>query len=89
MSKEELNVFLKRFCSSARKKRWQTVSLQKFINEIHLRVAIGRFFRSLPLNKSFSVISDPTFTEANKALEYLQKTSENGKHCWRIRAKKW
>ena len=48
----------------------------KFINVIHLRVAIDRFLRSLPLNKLFSVISDPTFTEANKALEHLQKTSE-------------
>ena len=26
----------------------------------------------MPLNKPFSVISDPAFTEANKALEHLQ-----------------
>ena len=32
--------------------------------------------RSLPLNKPFSFISNPAFTEANKALEHLQKTSE-------------
>ena len=33
-------------------------------------------------------ISGPAFTEANKALEYLQKTSENGQHCQRTRTKK-
>ena len=38
--------------------------------------SIDRILRSLPLNKPFSVISDPTFTKANKALEHLQKTSE-------------
>ena len=43
----------------------------KFIDEIHLRAAIDRFFCSLPLNKPFSVISDPTITEANKASEHL------------------
>ena len=58
------------------KERWHTVSLKKFIHEIHLRTAIDRFLRSLPLNKPFSVISDPATTEANKALEHLQKTSE-------------
>ena len=52
----------------------RTVSLQKFIIEIHLRAAIDRFLRSLPLNKPFSTISD----SANQALEpvakYLRKT---------------
>ena len=33
-------------------------------------------FPSLPLNKPFSVIFDSAFTEANKALEHLQKTSK-------------
>ena len=56
--------------------RSHTVSLQKFINEILLRAAIDRFLRSLPLNKPFSLISDPALTEANKAVEHLQKTSE-------------
>ena len=42
--------------------RWHTVSLQKFINEVHLSAAIDRFLRFLPLNKPFSVISDPAFT---------------------------
>ena len=47
MSKEELNVFLKRFCTSARKKdRTLAVILQKFINEILLRAAIDRFLRA-------------------------------------------
>ena len=49
------------------------------VNEINLRAAIAgsyRFLRSLPLNKPFSTISDPAFTEANKALEHLQKSSE-------------
>ena len=41
------------------------VSLQKFINEINLRAA----------NKLFP-LSDPAFTEANKGLEHLQKSSE-------------
>ena len=52
----------------------RTVSLQKFILEIHLRAAIDRFLRSLLLNKPFSTISD----SANQALEpvakYLRKT---------------
>ena len=73
MSKEELNVFQNSFCTSARKKRLHTVSLQKFINEIHLRAAIDLLFRSLPLNKPFSVIS--AFSEANKALEHLPTTT--------------
>ena len=51
-------------------------SLQKFINEIHLRAAIDHFLRSLPLIKPFSVISDSAFIEANKTLEHLQQTSE-------------
>ena len=64
--------------------RWHTVSLQKFIIEIHPRLAIDHFLCSLSLNKPFSVISDPVFTEANNALEHLEKTSEkNGQHCWR------
>ena len=40
------------------------VSVQKFINEIHLTAAIDRFLRSTPLNKSLSLT-----TEANKVLE--------------------
>ena len=66
---------MKNWTDFARLRRWHIVSLQKF-NEIHLRAAIDRFLRSLPLNKLFSVISDPTFTKANKALDCLQNTSE-------------
>ena len=59
--------------------RSHTVSLQKFIDEIHLKAAIDRFLCSLPLNKPFSVISDPAFTEANKALEHLPYLRKKGK----------
>ena len=43
---------------------------------IHLRAATDRLLCSPPLNKLFSTISDPAFTEANKALEHLQKTAK-------------
>ena len=76
MSKEELTVFRKNFCTSARNKDG-TLSVYKSSSmKSILRAAIDRFLRSLPLNKPFSTISDRTFTEANKALEHLQKTSE-------------
>ena len=73
-----------------RTKCFSDVSVQKFINEIHLTAAIDRFLRSLALNKPFSVIPDPAFTEANnKALEHLQKTSEKDwQHGRRTRAHK-
>ena len=76
MSKEELNVFRKSFCTSAGNRDGTLSVLQKFINEIHLRATIDRFRRSLPLNKPFSTISDPAFTEGNKVLGHLQKSSE-------------
>ena len=60
MSKEELNAFLKMFCTSVRKKDGAS-SMQ-----IYLRAAIDRFLRLLPLNKPFPVSLDPAFTEANK-----------------------
>ena len=52
------------------------------------RAAIDRFLRSLPLNKPFLTISDPAFTEANKALEHLQKPQKNRQHCRPNRAHK-
>ena len=58
--KKELNVFSEEVLHVCGKERWHDVSLQKLINEIHLRVVIDRFLRSLLLNKPFSVISDPT-----------------------------
>ena len=85
MSKEELNVFRKSFCTSAGNRDGTLTVLQKFINEIHLRAAIDRFLRSLPLNKPFSTISDPAFTEANKANKSPQK---NRQHCRSNRAHK-
>ena len=74
----------------AEEERSHTVSLQKFINEIHLRAAIigDRYLRTLPLNKPFSVISEPAFTEANKALKHLQRPQKNRQHCQRTRTKK-
>ena len=69
-------LFGRDFCTSAGNRDGTLSVLQKFINEIHLRAAIDRFLRSLPLNKPFSTISDPAFTEAKKALEHLQKSSE-------------
>ena len=55
-----------------------TVSLQlKGSSKKSMTAAIDRFLRSLSLNKPFSTVSDPAFTEANKVLEHLQlKTSE-------------
>ena len=67
MSKEELNVFLKRFCTYVSKKEGTlSVRLQKFISKVksYLGAAIDRFLCSQLLNKPFSVISDPAFTEA-------------------------
>ena len=76
MSKEELTVFRKNFCTSARNKDGILSVYKSSSMKSILRAAIDRFLRSLPLNKPFSTISDRTFTEANKALEHLQKTSE-------------
>ena len=67
MWKEELNVFLKRFCTYVSKKEGTlSVRLQKFISKVksYLGAAIDRFLFSQLLNKPFSVISDPAFTEA-------------------------
>ena len=68
--------FSEEFLYVCKEERWHIVSLQTFINEIHLRAAIDRFLRSLPLNKAFSVSSELAFTEASKALDHLQMTSE-------------
>jgi len=60
-------MFSEEFLYVCEEERWH-VSLQKFINELYLRAAIDRFLRSPPLNKLFSIISDPAFTEAKKVL---------------------
>lgn len=65
MSKEELNACLKCFYTSARK---QDGSYYKASSLKSIRAAIDRHLRSAPHNKSFSVISDAAFTEANKVL---------------------
>ena len=71
-----VNVFRKSFCTSARNADG-TLSVYKSPSlKPSRRAAIDRFLRLLPLNKSFSSISDPAFTEANKVLEPLQKTFE-------------
>ena len=61
----------KSFCTSARNKEGTLSVYKKFINEIHLRAAVDRFLRSLPLNQPFPTISDPALTEAQKVLEHL------------------
>ena len=66
MSKEELNVCLKCFHTSARKK-------DKSSSTKSIRAAIDRFLRSPPHNKPFSIISEPAFTEANKVLDAFMK----------------
>ena len=70
MSKEELNVCLKCFYTSARKKDG---TYYKRSSTKSIRAAIDRFLRSLPHNKPFYIISDPAFTEANKVLDALVK----------------
>ena len=70
MSKEELNVCLKCFYTSARKKDG---TYYKSSSTKSIRAAIDRFLRSPPGNKPFSIISDPAFTEANKVLDAFVK----------------
>ena len=70
MSKEELNVCLKCFYTSARKKDG---TYYKSSSTKSIRAAIDRFLRPPPHNKPFSIISDPAFTEANKVLDAFVK----------------
>ena len=82
MSKEELNVFLKRFCTSVRKKDGAS-SMQ-----IHLRAAIDRFLRLLPLNKPFFVFLTRLLLRQIKYKSICKRLHKNGQHCRRTRAKK-
>ena len=68
---------IKSFFTSVRN-RDGTLSVYKSssMNSIWEPPLIVSFARSVPLNKPFSTISDPAFTEATKALEHLQKSSE-------------
>ena len=77
--KRRTECFFAEFLHVCEELRWHTVSLQKYINEIHLRAAVDRFLRSLPLNKPFSIISD---------LAFAKRPQKNGQHCRHIRAKK-
>ena len=72
-AKERTGCFSEDFYKCARKKDG---TYQQFIDEIRLRAASDRFLRWTPLNKPFSIISDPAVTEvlANKVLEHLNKT---------------
>ena len=64
---------LKKFYLSARR-RDGTFYNNKSLTAI--RAALDRHLRSPPLNKPFSIIGDPLFTEANKTLNnYLKKLS--------------
>ena len=63
------------FYTSARKKDYYKSSSTKSII-----AAIDRFLRSPPHNKPFSIISDPSFTEANKVLDaFVKNLRKTGK----------
>ena len=82
-------MFFSRGLYVCEKDRSHPVSLQKFNNEIFPRAAIDRFLRARYIHSFIS--ADPGFTETNKALEHLQKTSEKRAtilHCQRTRTKK-
>jgi len=64
MSKEELNVCLKCFYTSARKKDG---TYYKSSSTKSIRAAIDHFLRMPPHNKPFSTISD----QANELFEHL------------------
>ena len=58
------------FYTSARKKDG---SFYKSTSIKSIRAAIDRYLRSAPHNKSFSIISDPAFTEANNLIDAFVK----------------
>ena len=62
---------LQKFYLSARR-RDGTFYNKKSLTAI--RAALDRHLRSPPLNKPFSIIGDPLFTEANKSLSNYLKT---------------
>ena len=74
---ERLNVCLKCFCTSARKK---DDTYYKSSTTKSIRAAIDRFLRSPPHNKPFSIISYPALTEANKVLNaFVKDLKKTGK----------
>ena len=70
MRKEELNLCLKNFYTSAREKDG---SFYKSTSMKSIRAAIDRLLRSPPHNKTFSIIADAAFTEANTVLDAFVK----------------
>ena len=80
MLKEELNVCLKCFYMSVRKKDRTSY---KSSSTKSIRAAIDRFLRLLPHNRLFSIITDPTFTEANKVLDaFVKDLRKKGEKTW-------
>jgi hypothetical protein len=70
MSEVELNACLKVFYTSARQNNG---SYYKRTTMKTIRAAIDRFLRSPPNNKGYSIIADPTFSEANRVLDAFVK----------------
>ena len=76
MSPGQLNKCLQKFYVSARKRDGNFYN-KKSLTAI--RAALDRHLKSPPLNKPFSIIGDPRFTEANKTLSnYLKTLSKSG-----------
>lgn len=77
MSKTELNSCLKLFYTSARQKDG---SYYKTTTMRSIRAAIDRFLKSPPNNKDFTIIGDPTFSEANAVLNaFVKDLRKSGK----------
>jgi len=73
MEKEELSKCLRKFYMSERR---QDGSYYSKATLTSIRAAIDRNLRNEPNNKPFSINVDSEFTEANKALNSLLKSSE-------------
>ncbi|XP_068720785.1 uncharacterized protein [Montipora capricornis] len=77
MDMEELNACLKSFYTFARK---QDGSFYKKTSLKSIQGAIGRFLRSPPRSKQFSITSHAAFTEANKVLDaFVKDLRKSGK----------
>ena len=77
MSREELNMCLKYFYTSARKKDG---SYYKASSLKTIRAAIDRYLRSLPHCKQYSIVSDAAFREANRVLfAFVKDLKKSGK----------
>ena len=77
MTKEELNQCLKLFYTSARQRDG---SFYKKTTLKCLRAAIERFLQNSPNNKSFSIVGDFAFKEANNVLDaFVKDLRKSGK----------